>query len=253
MIAIPKRLEERLSREAGLHGQVLQSIQKLSTWLGENKLTFFPEYTDHGLQHINRVLLTADWLIPEKALDSMTAEDIATLALSAALHDAALHLSEDSFIFLVSGRMRSPLSGFGDVDWMRLWNEYLFEASRFDEQTLERLFGNRDEFRPPPLDKKSLTYRDRLVIGHFLRRHHPRLAHEFAVFGVPLSGGNYLSFANTSQHISNLTGFVARSHGLDLRKSVDGIPKDERIQSDGVHLPYISNYSGSGTTATEVV
>jgi hypothetical protein len=39
--------------------------------------------------------------------------------------------------------------------------------------------------RDPFPHYSNLAESDRKLIGEFIRRHHPRLAHEFAVFGVP--------------------------------------------------------------------
>lgn len=95
------------------------------------------------------------------------------------------------------------------------------EARRFDERKPKALFDNVEPVRVRSLDPLLMTERDRLLIGEFLRRHHPRLAHEIALTGVPGPPHRGLSLGDIPHDVRNLAGLVARSHGLDLRLCVD--------------------------------
>src|SRR5262249_31835575 len=159
------------------------SLDQFDPWISANQLYFFPEHTDHGPQHIAEVIETAAELISEEA--PFTAADAAELLISCLLHDCAMHLTRDGFRTLVrTGSGHTPIEGFPDKPWDDLWQDYLAESRRFDENKLRQLFGDTGPVREPPLDG-TLDDRDRYLIGEFLRRHHPRLAHEIARYGVP--------------------------------------------------------------------
>ncbi len=239
---IPNRLSALLQTDDKLNGTVLQTISIVKPWFEDNKLVFFPEYTDHGPKHIEEVFETTESLITETAWSLLGSQDAATLIVGIILHDCAMHLSEDGFITLITDGSRPLDDGFRDKPWPRLWDEFMVEAKRFDERKLKALFDDVEPIQPPPLDALTMSKRDRLLIGEFLRRHHPRLAHEIALQGVPGPAGKGLSLGHLPQHIKQLGGLVARSHGLDLRVSVDYLNQRSKWgarRTQGVHVTYL--------------
>jgi hypothetical protein len=82
------------------------TITTFDAWLRDSKLPFFTDYTDHGPEHLNHVMLTVAALIPKEAQEKFTAEDTAVLILAILLHDSALHLSEAGFQSLIKGKGR---------------------------------------------------------------------------------------------------------------------------------------------------
>jgi hypothetical protein len=211
---------------AAVDGTVVQ----FGSWLNDSKLPFFTDYTDHGTNHLNRVMLTAAGLIPREAKEKFSAEDAAVLIAAILLHDSALHLSEAGFYSLIRGKAASNrIQVLDKVPWPELWDEYLFSARRWDDQKLEEVLGvdNKGEVRGVPRDPfdsyHDLKDTDRKLIGEFIRRHHARLAHEFAVFGVP--GPESSSSVKLSQDfdssLCDLAGLVARSHGRPIRACLD--------------------------------
>lgn len=62
------------------------------------RVTRGTDYTDHGVEHLNRVMLTASGLIPPEAMEKVSVEDAAVLIGTILLHDSALHFSEAGFI-----------------------------------------------------------------------------------------------------------------------------------------------------------
>lgn len=245
---IPARLLAVLTQNQALDGAIKLSISHFEPWIQGSNLPFFPEYTDHGIDHLEQVLATASSLIRDEAWAVVTPEDAAVLILSVLLHDCAMHLSESAFVALLSAPWRDrSFPHMGDPSWSVLWEEFLGEASRFDGRKLKSLFGNSEPARRPPLDPLKMEMRDRLLIGEFLRRHHPRLAQEIAAFGVPgsipapltLLGFNEIK----SQRIVELAGIVARSHGTPIRTLLPVIEKrfDEAAQREccGVHPAFL--------------
>ncbi|WP_438028238.1 HD domain-containing protein [Sorangium sp. So ce233] len=239
-LRLPKRLEETLSHTPSLHGAILVSLNEFEPWITDNKLPFFPEYTDHGPDHINDVFVTAEALIRDEAWPHVTPEDVAVLVLGILLHDCAMHLSEEGFIALLQKKeWATPISLIDSTPWPRLWGDFLREAARFDGKKLKKLFGDTEPAKPPPLNALAMNKRDRLLIGEFLRRHHPRLAHEIALKGVPGPTTTPLKFQNIDVKLADLGGLVARSHGMPLRTAADLLPSDERRETRNVHVPFL--------------
>lgn len=241
---IPQRLAYILERDQELDGAVKLSIAQLQPWIDNSNLPFFPEYTKHDIGHIEAVLRTAVSLIRDEAWEATTPSDAGTLILAVLLHDCAMHLLEDGFISLLeSGRSEQCIPGMGDKPWNVLWEDFCGEASRFDGRTLMRLFGETQPIRRPPLDPKLMTMKDRLLIGEFVRRHHPRLAQEIAMFGVPTLGDRPLAFqglADTKEYIARLAGLIARSHGADVRSFLPCLRDHFDIrQYKGVHAVFL--------------
>ena len=237
---IPQRLASVLSQNPKLHGATIVCLSEFSPWVSDNKLPFFPEYTDHGPNHINEVFITAEALIHDDAWKHFSPEDAAALILAILLHDCAMHLSEDGFIALIqSPEWSKPFHPHDTIPWAALWLDFLQEASRFDGRRLKKLFGDTEPIRPPPLNPNNMTKRDRLLIGEFLRRHHPRLAHEIALSGIPGPTRTPLKLQGLEKKFADIAGLIARSHGMDLRHAVELLPSDERREVRGIHAPFI--------------
>jgi molecular chaperone HtpG len=241
---IPHRLAYVLERDQELDGAVKVSIARLEPWIKHSNLPLFPEYTKHDLEHIEAVLRTAAALIRDEAWPAITPGDAAVLILGILLHDCAMHLVEDGFLSLLTpDRSEKITPGMQDKPWNVLWEEFYGEASRFDGRQLMRLFGNTEPARRPPLDVRELTLRDRLLIGEFIRRHHPRLAQEIAMFGVPTKGNHPLmfeGFSDANEHIPALSGLIARSHGENVRAFLPYLNKHFDVrQYKGVHPVFL--------------
>ena len=236
---IPKYLQKKLDEDNSLSGCVRSSIAEFEPWIKLNSLPFFPEYTDHGLAHIEGVLETANGLMSESSRELFTSGDSATLILAVLLHDVAMHLSEDSFLYLVQPKSYSQIiNGFDDKSWSLLWEEFISEAKHFDGRKLAAIFGDTSPILPLPKDAKDFTKRDCLLIGEFLRRHHPRLAHEIALYGVPTSQTDKLRLKEVPPYLADLAGLVARSHGLPLRSCFNYLEKNYYSLRDfkGIHV-----------------
>lgn len=241
---LPKRLSARLAKDKVLERKVQATIEEFEPWIvaGGQRPTFFPDYTDHSLRHIEEVLETSADLIRTDAWNAMSSADVAVFIVAVLLHDSALHLSKEGFEALVAPTsVWKPLLGFADKPWHQLWAEYSLEAQRFDEQTLLRVFGDALPAPKVNLDQLVLDERAKRLIGEFLRRHHPRLAHEIARFGVPgPSGTTPLSVHLTGDH-ADLAGLVARSHGASLRDMLPYLKSvyHNRVAPLGIHVVFL--------------
>jgi len=221
-IELPGAFEDTLRKDRALYGSVLVSLELFGEWLDKSEMPFFPEYTEHGVEHVSSVIRTAWLILNDRSRLECTPADTAVLALAALVHDAAMHLSEDGFIALLhSGLISSPTLGFADPPWRMLWQRFLEVALRFDEVRLVELFGDTEPVSRPPADPAQLTRRHRILIGEFLRRYHHRLAHEIAVSGVPGPTAEVLELGDVPTDIRDFAGLVARSHGESLRGCTD--------------------------------
>ena len=243
MIQIPARLAELLHRDRSLETAVNASLEEFEPWLeaGGKRPTFFPDYTDHSIQHIQEVLATAESLIREEAWPALSPGDAAVLVLAALLHDSAMHLTREGFEALVRpGTRWTPIADFDDRPWPQLWADYTLEARRFDQRKLIDLFGDADPVHVPDLDDLKLDDRTRRLIGEFVRRHHPRLGHEVARYGVPGSTDGPLCIHGDPE-IADLAGLVARSHGLSARACLPYLKKHFGRRTDplGIHAVFL--------------
>lgn len=218
-ITLPERLADKLSTDDRLTAAVHGTLAEFGPWVEYSGTPLFPEYTDHGPRHIEKVLTTASSLIRDEAWGIVTPMDAALLMLATLLHDSAMHLSEDGFLALVRGEAgQRRLGGFEEEAWPSLWDAYLHRARRWDSRKMEELFGESIEVRDPPDCKGEWTRFDRMLYGEFVRRNHGRFAHEVALRGVPGPDGQHL---DVSQHfeedVRGLGGLLARSHSLPVR------------------------------------
>lgn len=222
-LTLPKAFEEKIRGHA-LESKTLEVLHNASTLLGDptSGLPFFPEFTEHGPPHFQRVLDASASVLNNEALSKITPEDVYVLTSAVVLHDVAMHLKEDGFIKIATG------SWSGASDWPELWKEFTKEAGRWNAKKLNEVLGSRDNIvsitdlsivakTPIPLENPDCwTGHQRKLIGEFIRRHHATLAQEFAVFGFPGPGEPVWIIAESCKY-AYLAGLIAKSHHLHLR------------------------------------
>lgn len=255
---IPRLFFELLRQDNYLMRFSLDFLDATSKVLRDNQVVFFRNYTDHGLSHIERLLIDATRIIPKEALATLTPIDACVIVTSSFLHDLALHLSEASFAEVVSGRFvteQSPLLPDGTViegdrPWNTLWEEYLLEAIRWDNTQNARVFGpgfarpDRSQYTALYAVTPETRYDDifgKPLVGEFIRRHHARLAHEIALAGFPgTSRQEFSALAERDFELADLVGFVARSHHVEIRVAAEHV--DKQYHGDlvplGCHVAY---------------
>jgi len=246
-IKFPKPLKQLLE---GSHFQapIRALADRTGEILADNKLPFFPNYTDHGTDHINYVLKSEVELVPKSVWKNSKDDsyprllydaDAAVIIGATLLHDIAMHLRTDGFQELVGKDSRfQPLTWFkdhheshsADRPWQDLWGDYIREARRFSDRDLANIIGEDSarvwKFNDLPEDTGQWERNHCLVIGEFIRRHHARLAHEIAIYGFPglpvgSGEGQFPAMGKEEGHplirLADLIGLVARSHGTSLR------------------------------------
>ena len=250
-IEYPQLIKDHLDGDgtevARLRGALDTTRALFSAWMETSKLPFFPDYTDHGSKHLSSVLRTCVELMPEEARDLITPADAAILSLAVFLHDSAMHLSKGGLEYLIHGAGRDRrVDGFDDTPWHQLWDEFIFQARRWDDRRLRDVLGETKDEQPiasvrNPFDSyDDLKETDERLLGEFIRGHHPRMAHEFAVYGVPSDSGNPIQvddgFRDDERYIA---GLIARSHGVPLRGCAEMYRNRYSVAYRGIHAAYL--------------
>ena len=114
MIAFPSELTNLL--EGSGYASPLRALaDRVGEILNDNKLPFFPDYTDHGIDHVNRVLRSEVSLVPSDVWNEnvLCDADAAVIIGATLLHDIAMHLRVDGFLEVIAGDTRFvPLTWF---------------------------------------------------------------------------------------------------------------------------------------------
>ena len=233
-MGLPKRFRTIL-QGSDKEGGVSAFAADIWRILKDNKVQFFPAYTDHGIDHVERVLEAIVTLVPEDVWtsDLLKSADAAALVTAALLHDIGLHIREGGFDELIAPNSRfSPLPWFdqqqgarhADLPWSDAWEKFRIEARHFTVTQLDRILGPGNDGLPAVAvgendrHPERWTLGDHLLIGEFLRRHHARLSHEIAVHGFPgVPRAEFPPLAERLGGAGDVAGAIARSHNESLR------------------------------------
>lgn len=227
-IILPQNFRVKLESNQLLEGVVKITAATFGEILVSSNLEFFDEYTDHGINHIQDVLLASDNVISATTMkDILSPKDIGYYILSVILHDIGMHLTIGGFTQLINGQYDDVrVKELDKSTWSDIWEDFIKEAKKFNGKTLHNIFGDEATVirRPPIWAPNELNNNDKKLIGEFIRRNHPRLAHEIALKGFP-GQATIIKFASNLDDIKslNLIGLISRSHGVGLRKCLDYI------------------------------
>ncbi|WP_276167794.1 HD domain-containing protein [Zobellia alginiliquefaciens] len=220
---IPVSFKKIIEKNQRLNGIVNYTISQYDTILRENNLYFFEEYTDHGIKHIESVLTSTVNIVPKETQELFLQDDSSSVSiyvLATILHDIGMHITPEGFYSLVSGEYDDlRVTEIDNKTWKELWNDYLDDARRFGDIEKKNIIGNPSwDFKIPEIENKDkLTGEDKKLIGEFIRRNHPRIAHEIALRGFPTKQGHIAFASELDYDLRNLCGLVARSHGVNIR------------------------------------
>lgn len=249
---IPARIEARLKQNPQLAAAVSLAAEIfLKSLNNPQQLFFFPEYTDHGQEHIEGVLLSIDKLISPDSYDLLTPEDAGTLVLAVLLHDIAMQIHADPLLALIKESNAPLVPELDDKSWKNEFETYFSHAQRWDERKLYRILGDQQvpgltqdiietvRLHPAKKDPDHWTTKYRKFLGEFVRQKHARLAHEIALTGKgsPVD----LKQCGVPVDLIDLAGLVARSHHLPLRSTFSYLTDKygSRIECQSTHPIYL--------------
>lgn len=240
-IQIPARFE-RLLQKSDLQPAIAKTLETFS-WLPSRALELFPDFTDHGPEHLSEVLDVAEGFVASRSWPQLTPDDISVFIIAVLLHDLGMHITTDGFAGLFQGKTaHRPVSFFDSLQWNQVWKLFRSEASRFDSRHNLELFGTPEPVQQPDLASRNWTENQRRLAGECLRRHHARLAHEIALYGFPgPEGEEPLRIDTDFQQYGDLAGLIARSHGTNLRDCVDYLKEryNDTIRPLNINAAYL--------------
>ena len=224
-INIPQKLRKRLKDDNNKWQRRVENLIDTLEPILVQSPEFFPQYTDHGLSHVNTVLDLAAKLIHSKSLrnNALTSRDVACLVAAILIHDLGMFLTPDGLTMLMMPEWdQHRLQELDGLSWSDAWEQYIASAKRMPEERMLRCFGKQIRVEDTTLDQEKMVQDDKLVIGEFLRRNHSRLAYEIAVSGLPGSVPQKLLEASGFDKTDcSVIGLIARSHGMYLREVED--------------------------------
>jgi signal transduction histidine kinase len=237
--ALPPELREKFRSDGVMSTRAISAANRFAEWFNVSGIPFFKFYTDHSAKHSFDVFLSGVEFIAPDALAGMSAADVAILLASCFCHDAGMHLTEWQFALLVNEKNTAIRCTLDAVSWPQLWKDFIEEAQRFGTKTLKNIFGDDARIAAPPPDPADFTDRHRMLVGEFLRRNHPRLAHELAVgLDTELGLASLLSDFNADER--DIIGLISRSHGAELRRFFPYIQKYYDLRDyNRVHIVFL--------------
>lgn len=206
-IIIPERLQSILNKDVKMAAKTQTAINNISEIISKSDLYFFPEYTNHGMEHIINIFSLIDKIAPTESLNELSPKAVSSLVLSVYLHDLGMYLKPDGLKQLLS---QEP--------WQNEYNKYIKAAQRMSDIDLKKLYGDSAGFVIPPdlNDRLELSDRHKLTYGDFLRRNHGAIAEYIAINGMPGNTKTEL-FEDFDDEHKKIIGLIAKSHTLPIR------------------------------------
>lgn len=234
-LTLPTKFENTLKQNDIYRGEVLKLITKFSGWIKHISPEFFPEYTDHGIEHIQSVLDTAENIINDASWEILTPEDIYVLVSSILLHDSAMHLDKHGLWSLIKDdRFNGVVLGKrGNKTWLDKWEEFKKSVTKFEENDWYSFFGQFEVVELPEIDEKIFDDKQKILIGDFVRQHHADIAETIASHGIPCANKPFELFDSNFTSLNQLSGFIARSHNYNMRQMVDELGGDHNARVYG--------------------
>ncbi len=223
---LPKRIREKLQENPGDNANIVNLSNNVFPYYTLSPC-FFPDYTIHGVDHVNVVLDLADHLIPDETMACLRPKEAAILVAAVIIHDIGMFITEDGLERILSGdRAENLVHGLDSQSWHDTWTAYCKKIKRCTDRELLRAFGDKEPIESICTVRNEMRRKDYLVCGEFIRRQHHRLAHEIALHGF-MGSTDVDIFRNTdfTQGEKDLIGLLARSHGMPIRDTESYLKK----------------------------
>lgn len=219
---IPSKLKNILENDQEMKVLVDDVVFSYEPIPKYNTRFFFEEYTEHGIEHIEMVLMTIENLIPEESFLYLQPREVAVLIIAVLLHDAGMYIEFSTFKAMLDGKYDDvKLNTLNEKTWYELWHDYLSKVRHFSTKEKENTFGDpKAETKEPDLSNKdNLKGVDKKLIGEFIRNYHGRFAHDVSLKGFIGDNNTILFGSKRFERYIHLAGIVARSHGENIRNT----------------------------------
>lgn len=235
-IIIPRRFKEKLSA-----GSFVYTLSMNVDCILDLPMQYFKEYTLHDENHINAILKIADALVPNDTLSQLSETAIEILVSAIIIHDLGMFIQKDGVQSLLFGKYNNlKTENLDFLCWGEQWQDFYRSARKYNHQQLVDLFGDDPPGIKLPLDTVDDTGESWRVYGEFLRKFHPRLAHDIVLFGFFGATNNDIFSNCTNKNIDfikNMIGLVARSHGMNIRDTYKYLENHRLLRKETAHLP----------------
>lgn len=203
-------------------------------------MEMFNEYTDHSIKHIEFVIKTAEELIPINTFKLLNDKDLFVLLLSILYHDMGMHVSIEAVKTMIRQEtIKQSKFNFKEDSLKLRWQGYYSKIKKYDEDQISELFEKKIDKSILDNEEKCLNNVD--ILREFVRTNHHVIAHDIALNGFSLldETKNYSDTYFNFYH--DLAGFVARSHGMDIRDTYQFLKEifhDDWKTPHGIHVIY---------------
>jgi hypothetical protein len=201
--------------------------RNIVNFLRKDPPEFFPEYTIHGVDHIENLFKLSLELIDKTTLDKLTPRDTAVLVLSISLHDIGMFITPD-------GLQKILFSSVKNKSLSDKWDAYIKEIKGYGDDNIKKIFGFDNKITESPREINKRQPEDTKIYGEFIRRHHHELSREIINGFFPgdidfdiFSGTDYAFDSKTRESdykkFRSVIGIVSESHGVPIRNTEESL------------------------------
>ena len=219
LIDIPPYYEEKLKLDSDLHNAILGLIGKTQDKLLQERPYFFPDYTFHGVKHVNTILSLSEKLMTDNSKQQLSPTGIFLLISAIITHDIGMFIEFDEFNELICGKAKHRKTKWLDSsNWQQLWDEYTNEIYQYSPDEVYKHFGDKVTIDKMPDLTKKITFSefDKRICGEFIRKYHHRLSHEIVYYGFLREKKPDLFGDVVRNEFRHLIGLIGRSHGIAI-------------------------------------
>lgn len=222
-----------------MRNEFINCFTKYSNFL-DSHMDLFNEYTDHSIKHIEFIIRTAEELITDNTFNLLNDKDLFVLLLSILYHDMGMHVSSSVVKEMIKEEhIKLSQFNFKEDSLKFRWSSYYDELKKYDEEQFSDLFEGKVERNILNNEENCLDDVD--IIKEFVRKNHHIIAHHIALNGFFLLDGAKNFSDDFFRFYHDLSGFIARSHGMDIRDTYQFLKEnfhDDWKTPHGIYIIY---------------
>ena len=216
--------DERISSDAK------QAILQVQSYLDmPSPPCYFPEYTMHGILHINNLIRYSWELLHPDTYNDISDDAVNALVLGICMHDIGMFITENMFESLL------------DIgEWNVKFEEFIAKLKNMPAKEIDRIYGaivgSEKEKNKIAKRRENMFSADNIhTVGEFIRRYHHELSYFITINGFPDKSQNICE----KIEYKDLVGFVAKGHRGNIRQIIDDevdTNEDENYSPRGIPI-----------------